>query len=99
MKWLMFWDFLTRNNYLLNETKIKLLKGIIADSRIDTITKLKASFTIEKKLKKISKTKIINWCVVTGWSHSVLSMFWLSWMQFKEYSQLGLLPGVKKWNH
>jgi hypothetical protein len=75
MKRIVMRDFLKRNNYLLNETKIKLLKSIIKDSRIDNITKLKSALVLEKKLKLKTKTKIVNRCVVTGRGHSVLSNF------------------------
>lgn len=99
MKRITVWDFLKRNNYLLNETKIKLLKSLIKDSWIDNMTKLKSALILEKKLKLKSKSKIVNRCIVTGRGHSVLSNFWLSWMQFKEYAQQGLLPGIKKRNY
>lgn len=87
------------NKYLISETKIKLLKSLICNSNIDSNQKSKASFILNKKFKNFSKTKIINWCIITGRGHSILRSFWLSRMQFKEYASQGIFPGVKWRNY
>ena len=92
-------DLLNRNKYLKSELKIKLLKSIISDYNSSYISKTKASFILNKKLKTYSKTKIVNRCVLTSWSKSVLQPFRLSWMKFKELASKGMLPGVRKRNH
>lgn len=99
MKKIVFWDSTKRYNYLLSEVKIKMLKSLISDTWIQSIDWIKASYILNKKFWNFSKTKIVNWCVVTGWSNSVLWPFALSWMQFKEFAQQGLFPGIKRRNY
>jgi ribosomal protein S14 len=99
MKRIVIWDSKKRYNYLLSETKIKMLKSLISDTWVESIDRIKASYILNRKFKNFSKSKIVNWCIVTGWGHSVLRPFALSWMQFKEFAQQGLFPGVKRRNY
>jgi len=75
-----------------------MLKSLINDCWATPIQRSKASYILNKKFKNFSKVKTVNWCIITGRGHSVLKSFRLSWMQFKEYAQQGLFPGVKWWN-
>lgn len=93
-----FKDFLKRNNYNKNEAKIWALKFILKSDLTNYKSKLKALFLLNNKLLSSSKTKIMNRCVLTGRSKSVLSTFRLSWMQFKALSEKGFLPGVSRRN-
>ncbi len=97
MKNIFFRDFFRRMNYLKNEAKIRFLKAIIFDSYSKLLDKTKASFILSSKCAKFSWVKIINYCIVTGRSKSVLWEFRLSWMEFKNLASKGLLPGIKKW--
>lgn len=99
MKSLIRRDFLLRQNYLKTETKIWLLKSIIADTNLSFLDQVKANFLLNKKLRKNSKIKIRNRCIWTAWAKSVLFDFWLSRMQFKEFASKGFLPGIKKKSH
>ena len=59
-------------HYLKNEAKIRFLKAIIFDSYSKFLDKTKASFILDTKCAKFSRIKIVNYCVVTGRSKSVL---------------------------
>lgn len=92
-------DLNNRNRYLKNELKIWLLKSLITNTSTNPLLKVKSSYLINRKLKLSSKSKIINWCVITSRSKSVLKAFGLSWMKFKELASKGQLPGIRKRNY
>ena len=92
-------DLINRNKYLKNELKIKSLKAIISNNTSDYDMKVKACYILNNKLRNTSKTKVVNWCVLTSWSKSVLRPFRLSWMKFKDLASRGFLPGIKKRNY
>ncbi len=92
------WDFFRWMFYLKNESKIWFLKSIVFELSMLHNDWIKASFILSKKLKWFSKIRIVNWCVVTGRSKSVLRDFWLSWMELKRFGAAGLLTGLKKRN-
>lgn len=98
MKKNIYRDIKKWNNYLLSESKIKMLKSLISNVRIDSFDRVKAAFILNKQFKNASKSKIVNRCVLTGRGNSILRPFALSWMQFKDFAQQGLIPGVKRWN-
>lgn len=91
-------DFFIWMNYLKNEAKIWYLKSIIFDASTLYLDKLKSSFILSKVLRRSSKVKIVNRCVVTGRAKSVLRDFRLSRMELKNFGSKGLLPGLKKRN-
>ena len=84
-------------NYLKEEAKLWFIKALILDSRTFFIDKTKANFIANKRLVKFTSVWIVNRCVITGRAKSVLWLFRLSWMEFKNYAPRGLLPGLKKW--
>ncbi len=92
------WDFYRWMDYLWNEAKIWFLKFIIFDNSMFLQDWTKASFVLSRKLRWVTKVRIVNWCVITGWAKSVLWDFWLSRMELKNFGSTGLLPGVKKRN-
>lgn len=98
MKRIVFKDMLKRNKYLQAETWIRFLKSFIKEVKFDNIQKTKAAFILHKKCKNFSKIKTNNWCILSGWSHSVLWDFRVSRMKLKELASEGVFPGVKRWN-
>lgn len=85
-------------NFLKNESKIWFLKAIIFDSSSIFLDKTKAVFVLNLKLNWSSRTRIVNRCIITGWSKSILRQFRLSWMELKNYAGTGFLPGIQKWS-
>lgn len=94
-KWNIYKDRIKWNNYLVAEAKIKFLKSVIKDSKIDSIEKIKSAYVLNKKFWWMSKVQVVNWCIITGRSHSVLQDFWLSRMQLKDLASDGFFPGLK----
>jgi len=98
MKNLVYRDLIKWYNYKTNESRIRFLKFIIHNQFLDSNIWTQAAYILENKLKKYSKVKIKNWCVITGNSHSVFSKFSLSRWQLKNLASDGMLVGVWKWN-
>lgn len=91
-----FQDFKKWIGYLKNEARIWFLKSIIFDTSWFFNDRVKAIFILNFKLKRFSKVRIVNRCILTGRAKSVLRHVRLSRMEFKRIASEGLLPGIKK---
>ena len=93
---LIFNDKKKRTLYLKNELKRLEYKSIFSDLSLSKDTRYKAMMSLTKMPRNSSRVRIKNRCILTGRNHSVLRMFKLSRIKFRELASQGLLMGVSK---
>jgi small subunit ribosomal protein S14 len=87
-------DLNKRKKVLSIEKEVLLLKSIIYNRYLDKYLRVKA--TVKLHRMNNCQTQIVNRCVITGRSGSVLRKFKLFRMTFKELASKGSIPGIKK---
>lgn len=96
------YDIKIRKLYKRLELKKKLFKFLIINFNSNKLFLKKKIFFIysflifQKKLLKLSKTKLKNRCKLTGRTQSVLSHYGISRLKMRELLSYGALPGYSK---
>jgi len=89
-----------RKKYASNEIKIIAYKFLIYNNKL----KMNSNFFFNlinfnffhNFLKSNSKSKMHNYCIISGRARGILSFFKVSRLTFKELIVLGLIPGIKR---
>jgi len=88
-------DFLVRNKFDKNESKIRSLKILVRLKCLNYLEILENS----SKLKKLAfLTKIKNRCFITSRSASINTKLGLSRIKLREFTNNGIIPGIKKYS-
>lgn len=82
--------------FLEHELKRLELTSIIQDFKISKDIRYKNQRELNRLPRNSSKIRIKNRCVLTGRGHSLINMFSLSRLKFRELASQGLLMGVTK---
>ena len=89
-------DYKRRSKIKIYEFKQIVLKSIIYNQKISLKIRLKAQQLLSKFPRNSYITRVRNRCIITGRGRGVYSKYKLSRIKLREYSLLGLLPGIKK---
>lgn len=89
-------DFNKRQLVFRNELKRLQYKYIIKNQSIDKLTRVENISKLNKLNRNTSKVRVKNRCVLTGRSRAVYKLFRLSRIKFREFANIGLIPGVTK---
>lgn len=96
------YDIKIRKLYKSLELKKKLFKFLILNFSSNKLFLKKKIFFIynflifQKKLLKISKTRLKNKCKITGRTQGVLTQYGISRLKLRELLQYGIVPGYSK---
>lgn len=94
MKYLKRKDNSKRNSYKKNESKLNKLKSI--SKNLDINKRLFIQLDNINYLRKNSKVRIKNRCILTARGKGIHKDFKLSRIKLRDYASNGLLSGVKK---
>ena len=78
------------------EKKRRSFSLIISNFNLENKIRYKASLQLAKLPKDSSETRLKNRCIITGRAKGISQFFKISRLQFREWANMGLLPGVKK---
>ena len=88
-------DSLVRNKFNKDESKIRSLKILVRLKCLNYLEILENS----SKLKKLaSLTKVKNRCFITSRSSSINAKLSLSRIKLREFTNNGIVPGIKKYS-
>jgi ribosomal protein S14 len=74
----------------------KNYKFILTQPHVDEKTKEIAQIKLQNLPRASSLVRIRNRCIITGRPRGVYKNYRLSRIIFREYAQIGLLPGIRK---
>lgn len=100
MRLRLYKDKKIRKNYSVNELKIIAYKFLIYNSQLKKNSNfffnlINLNF-FHNFFKNNTKTKMHNYCIISGRSRGIVSFFRLSRLTFRELITLGLIPGIKR---
>lgn len=100
MRLRLYKDKKIRKNYSINELKIIAYKFLIYNSKLKKNSNfffnlINLNF-FHNFFKNNTKTKIHNYCIISGRSRGIVSFFHVSRLTFRELASQGLIPGIKK---
>ena len=85
-----------RLDYLKNELYYRVIKVLLSNQLISLESRTEIYTWFLLKVKSYYKTKVKNFCIVSGYSRSIQRRFRLSRIQIKQFTMDGVLPGIKK---
>jgi ribosomal protein S14 len=97
MKYIVKKDKLARKNHVFREYNVMYLKSLYYNCQLSDLIRKAARLQISVLSKKLGyRVRIKNRCYQTGRSGSVDSYTHLSRSRFREFANMGHLPGIKK---
>lgn len=96
MKYLVRKDNKNRLKYKKQEINNLVLKSLLQDESINVKDRLDIYKTSLKSLRRNTKVRITNRCILTGRKKSTLRMFRISRIQFRDLASQGYLAGIRK---
>lgn len=87
-------DLSLRIHYIKIEPILILLNSLAYNNILPLSIRLSIFLLID--LISFSKSKIRNYCLLTGRSKGILPSFKISRIKFREIAEKGLLPGVRR---
>lgn len=95
-KYLIVKDFKRRKYVNKLEWKKKIFKFFYHNLALNLKVRQRVYFNILNLKKKTFSTRVKNFCILTGKSHSVYKKFKLSRMSLRESLSIAFLTGMKK---
>lgn len=85
-----------RLKFKIFEFKILLLKSLLREKFLIKKFKLYLQIKLHKLCSKYSRVKINNRCIISYKTRSINRLFQVNRHTFKNFSSIGLLPGIEK---
>jgi len=89
-------DIKIRKKFVENELKNNLIKFVYTNFYNYNKNEPKFGLFHNKKLKNVTKTKVVRRCIYSNRNRGTLRMFNISRIKFKELFRHGILPGYQK---